>query len=292
MSFCQNCGAQLAQGATFCTNCGHAVSGATPPPPPTSVPPAPPTTTMAIPPGGVPFPTQAPPPAYPAGPPPDLASLQTQAYGQRPAAAGPYGAPPPTVAYGAPYGAPVSAAPYGPPVSAAPYGAAPYPTGYPAAQPPKKGLSGGTIAAIVGGVAAIGLVAAGGVTAFVVLSGAPLRDCVVGSWKATSFVMDYADSGRTTIDGVRMQWKSSGASTIFFTGAAQTDESGDTVELGGTATFSYTIDGDEISYTNGRGNAGEEWLVEYSESASCDGDDLSLTGKTSGAEWTVKLARE
>jgi hypothetical protein len=149
------------------------------------------------------------------------------------------------------------------------------------------------IAAIVGGVAAIGLVAAGGVTAFVVLSGAPLQNCVVGSWKATSYVMEYDDAGTVSIDGVRMQWKGSGTSTVFFTGATQTDDSGATVELGGTATYSYTIDGDEISYTNGRGNAGAEWLGEYSESASCEGDALTLTGETSGGpRWTVELARE
>jgi hypothetical protein len=245
---------------------------------------------MVMPPGA-PSPYSAPAPgAAPYGAPPQAPQYPAQ---PQYSAAPQYPAPPQYPAYAQPTsgvpGAPVSAAPYG-----APYGSPGYPTAYPPAQPPKKGLGGGAIAAIVGGVAAVGLLAAGGVTAFVVLSGAPLQNCVVGSWEATSYEVDYGDAGSATMDGVRMQWKSSGTSTTFFTGASRSDSGGDTVELGGTATFSYSIDGDEISYTNGRGNAGAEWLGDYTETASCDGDSLTLTGEASdgSASWTVNLRRE
>ncbi len=154
---------------------------------------------------------------------------------------------------------------------------------------------------IITAIVAVVLVA-GGTTAILALNRQQdVAKCVIGSWQTTSYVItasDGADTTTTTVTGLRMQFKSDGTTQQYFANVTTQTKDGDAKRLAGTVTFKYTVDGDVITYRQGRGENMAEpgWDIDYNETADCNGKDLKLTGTLDRdgihSDWTTMLTRE
>ena len=143
---------------------------------------------------------------------------------------------------------------------------------------------------------------AGGTTALLLLNRRDAAPCVIGSWRTTSYVIAATEGGgktaTTTVTGLRMQFKSDRTNQQYFANVTTRTDDGDVHRLSGTVNFTYRLDGNTIVYTDGRAENMSEpgWDIDYTETADCTGQDLTLTGTLDRdgvhSQWTTKLTRE
>ena len=127
-----------------------------------------------------------------------------------------------------------------------------------------------------------------------------LEECIVGRWVSTNFAWETAP--HVEMFDVEMEWSTDKTQTITFEGVTQRTDGADT-ELDGWSKFFYTIEGNVISYHDGYGSetAGKYWAEasgEYSDTVTCEGDELTIlghyeedeTGYTE--EWRVTATRQ
>jgi hypothetical protein len=143
------------------------------------------------------------------------------------------------------------------------------------------------------------LIIAGAVTTVVLARNFSVASCLTGTWRAHSHVTTLVTNGSTTtntITGLRVEIRDGTAQHDYNRAMARLD--GELVELSGTVTYDFRVDGRTIVYTNGRtrDSSGESREQDYAENVDCAGDRLTLTGAaghaSSRAEWTIKLNRE